>query len=105
MDHLRWRIRSKHKRLVPEKSGIEDMKELLLGSLACAEELEIIEEEKIDGSKGIAEGVRLAGSYRGSVAIYELLGGEDDRGVTFTVGLMANGVEEMCLAEAGRATE
>lgn len=84
------------------------MKELLLGRILRADELDIIDEEDIALiTKVSAEGVHITLAQAGDELVHELLGGHvhDAPGGVLLEDLDADGLEQVCLAEADAAED
>ena len=87
--------------------GVERVEELLLGAGLAGEELDVVDEQDVGVAVGVLEGVDRLGAQRADEVVGEGLGGGvADGGTTAVVqDVVADGMEEVGLAEAGRGVE
>ena len=83
---------------------VEGVEELVLELLFAFEELDVVDEQHVGGAIALAELLDLAGE-RADVVVAEALGGGVDDGAALRVGGVADGAEQVRLAEAGGADD
>jgi hypothetical protein len=86
---------------------VEGVEELLLGTLFAGEELDVVEEEKVDGAVAVSEVLGLVVADRADELVGELLRGEvfDANPGVGAGETVADGMEQMGLAETDAAVD
>jgi hypothetical protein len=86
---------------------IEGVKELFLGAFLLGDELNVVDEQDVDGAKTVAETGHAIVAQRGDHLVGELLGGNvaDARRGLSPLHIMTDGVHEMGLAHAHTTIE
>ena len=84
---------------------VKGMEEALLGLLFIGDELDIIDEEQVDAAVLVSEVFGFPFAYCIDELIGELLGGDVDEVEVVLTHQVADGVEQVALAQAGAAID
>ena len=100
-------VRRQHELRAGALERVEGVEELLLGPGLALEELDVVDEEDADAPVHGLEGLERAGVQRAHELVGEGLGGrvEDAEPVAVVGDVVGDRVQEMRLAEAGRAAD
>ena len=101
------RIARNHDLLLVIVQLIEGVKELFLGALFIAEELDIVHEQDVGLAIALVELLHALGAYAGDHVVHEALAGgiDDAHGAVAIDQLAADGVHQMGLAHAHAAVQ
>ena len=97
-------VRRDHDLTARIDEGVEGVAEFLLDLLAL-DELDVVDDQQVDAAQPLLEGQRRLRLQGGDEPVHEAVGGQIDHAPPLGADLVADGVEQMRLAEADARME